>query len=472
MTVELPKEQIPDRKEPLWDLNPKRVNTAEVLMRVMAQDNRHIQDYLGRTKSTSPLDSADGFGGWLNPTVIMGLIAAGPAMYGIYKMLKSRTEEAANEEPVVSQEPEAEAKLELKPDPEPTKSEKKEQTVTAKPVAPAPISEDTPKKETPAETFFERIFGKKPAPEKEAAPKPIKSSAAVKLHKDVVADHKIKESTKTLAKPSADVDQALRKVADKHNVDYATIYALAGAESSFRHGVTASTSSAAGLMQHTDKTWNYLTKEVFPELGYTSKDRLNPEKSATVAVLYLSRIKNHLANALGRMPSLGELYTGYFLGPTGAAKFLLALQKDPDQIGARLFPSAAKANKNLFYDGGKPVSLLETYNRINKKITRYYVAGKQNETTLAAAQEPTQVSATPVANTVSEARPVKTAVATPQPVAISLTESGPAEDEIVVAQAEESEEASTMPLVMTPRRNPTNVTLFRDKNHRLVAIPS
>jgi hypothetical protein len=59
----------------------------------------------------------------------------------------------------------------------------------------------------------------------------------------------------------------------------------------------------------------------------------------------------------------------HFMGPAGASKFLNALDKNPNANAATLFPDAARANKNVFYDkSGQPKSLEQVYAQFDKKF--------------------------------------------------------------------------------------------------------
>lgn len=178
-----------------------------------------------------------------------------------------------------------------------------------------------------------------------------------------------------LARPSAEVEQVLRNTAKTEGIDYGTLYALGGAESSFTVGANAKNSSATGLFQFTAPTWNYLTQKVYPELGYKAGDRTDPQKSATVAARYIKSIKASIKKKIGREPTIGESYLGYFMGPTGASQFLDALKRNPNAKGADVFPNAAKSNPYLFYHKGdpkKPLTLQETMGRLEGKVTAYY----------------------------------------------------------------------------------------------------
>lgn len=182
------------------------------------------------------------------------------------------------------------------------------------------------------------------------------------------------------AKADASAQDAIRKAAEKQVVDYSLLYAIAGAESSFKADASASTSSAVGMFQFTASTWKYLCDQY--KFDYTPEDRKDPKKSAQVAGLFVRSINETLQRNLGRNPSYGEVYMGYFLGPTGAVRFLKAAEKDPNAVGAELFPKAAKANPNVFYSRGdlsQPLTLRQILAKQEGKIISYAKDANPNE---------------------------------------------------------------------------------------------
>jgi hypothetical protein len=211
-------------------------------------------------------------------------------------------------------------------------------------------------------------------------------------------------------KASDSVRAAIKEGSAKAGADSTLVYAFAGAESTFRTSASASTSSAQGLLQFTGSTWDYMMK-LYPSLKYTREDRNDPVKASHVAGLYINSISKTLTRLLGRKPSYGETYMGYFLGPTGASNFLQALQKDPKAIGAELFPKAAAANANVFYEGGnraKPLSLAQILAKMEGKIVSYALEaeGKTNVTAGANLQAPPvspNATATPVTSAAGSA---------------------------------------------------------------------
>jgi Transglycosylase SLT domain len=224
-----------------------------------------------------------------------------------------------------------------------------------------------------------------------------------------------------LAKPTQDVDNAIRAAALKEKIEYELLYALVGVESSFKATAQASTSSAAGLGQFTAGTWDYLTTKIWPDLGYGPSDRTDPLKASIVSARYIKRINIDLMSVTGGPPTIGQTYLGYFMGPSGAKKFITELRRNPAAIGEDLFPKQAKANANIFYRKGRALSLQETMDILEGKITTYYAQVK-GATTVASAQ--VSAIARPKAAT-ETAPPVVTKVSTKPTVTAQAQETAP-----------------------------------------------
>jgi hypothetical protein len=59
----------------------------------------------------------------------------------------------------------------------------------------------------------------------------------------------------------------------------------------------------------------------------------------------------------------------HFMGLGGATKFLKTMQANPQASGAALFPAAARANHNVFYDSNnQPRTLSAIYDRFADKL--------------------------------------------------------------------------------------------------------
>lgn len=222
--------------------------------------------------------------------------------------------------------------------------------------------------------------------------------------------------TKNLAKPTIEVDNALRSAAAKEGVDYSLLYALAGAESSFNPSAAAKGSNAVGLLQIIPDTWRSLMR-AFPELGYTMADRTNPEKAAVFGAKYVKIIQKKLTAVLGTAPTLGQIYLGYFMGPDGATSFLKAYKDNPNQVGARLFHRAATSNPDIFYDKGEPRSLQQVLDLLSGRVSRYQAnAGITTSSPQVMSATPPPVSQSTSPSTSATSKPESNSVSSPRVV--------------------------------------------------------
>lgn len=143
---------------------------------------------------------------------------------------------------------------------------------------------------------------------------------------------------------------------------------LAQIESGNNPNARAKTSSAAGLYQFTEGTWDSLVKDL--GLNYTLDDRLDPEKSRKVVEEFTKRNEKSLRNKLGRNPNEAELYLAHFSGAGGARKLLDTIGTNPEALVTDFVSKAAlKANKNVFFnEDGSPKKAYEIYNWSAKKF--------------------------------------------------------------------------------------------------------
>lgn len=287
-----------------------------------------------------------------------------------------------------------------------------------------------------------------------------------------------------LAKPAASIEAVLRSTAKEENVDYAELYAVAGSESSFNAGASASVGTATGLFQFTAPTWNYLTTKVYPELRYGPGDRTDPKKSAVLASRYLKAIKKTLAAKIGHAPSIGQTYLGYFMGPTGAARFIEEHKKNPSAKGADVFKKAAAANPQLFYNKGnraEPLTLSETMDRLEGKVTRYYAQATQTSVTVArqetapvVEEKQTTAKAVSVASLGVQVAQAKPKVQTVEAPDFTAAGTGAKEEQRDTSapdgkiKVKRPQEATTM--TSGSAKDTQEVTYFRDKQGRLVSL--
>src|SRR5690242_19795955 len=221
------------------------------------------------------------------------------------------------------------------------------------------------------------------------------------------------------------VTGAIRQAARMTGADFKYLLATAQVESNLNPNAQAATSSARGLFQFTEQTWLTTLKELGGPLGYgpyanaisrqPSGDYAISDPSMTRAVLNLRSDPNanalmagaftkpnadKLADRLGRGPTEGELYVAHFLGSTGASRLISLADSRPMTPAAAVFPTAARANPTIFFDGrGNARSAGDVYRTL---IGRYHVARSGPVNT---PNPPATVAATATAATSAPAAP-------------------------------------------------------------------
>ncbi|MGE0565702.1 MAG: lytic transglycosylase domain-containing protein [Pseudolabrys sp.] len=200
----------------------------------------------------------------------------------------------------------------------------------------------------------------------------------------------------------ATVAGAIRQAARTTGANFDYLLTTAQIESNLNPRARAATSSAEGLFQFIDQTWFATMKTAGPALGLSRyadsivqgadgrfdvanpvmkheimKLRSDPKVSAMLAGAFSRSNTVQLTHELGRPPSEGELYVAHFMGAEGAVRLIGAAISRPHAAAADVFPSAARANRPIFYDrSGNPRSVLGVYQFLTD---RYEVARASSE---------------------------------------------------------------------------------------------
>jgi hypothetical protein len=173
------------------------------------------------------------------------------------------------------------------------------------------------------------------------------------------------------------VRQAIANASSATGMDFDFLLTTAARESSLNPRAEARTSSAAGLFQFLDATWLTTMKRHgaqhglageanMIEMGADGKPyvadpsmrrvildmRYDPEVSARMAGEFANDNADYLRGRTGQEPQPGDLYAAHFLGAGGAAELINAARDTPWVSAAGLFPSAAGANRPIFYKEG------------------------------------------------------------------------------------------------------------------------
>lgn len=178
---------------------------------------------------------------------------------------------------------------------------------------------------------------------------------------------------------STQVVNAIYDASNDSGIDFSYLLNQAKAESSFDADAEAKTSSAAGLYQFINSTWLNMVDQHGEKYGVdvqnSSREELlelrkNPELASNMAAEFALENKKYLDRNWGGEVGSTELYFAHFMGASGAAGFLKELDYNPHQTASVLFPKAAKANQNVFYDpaNGEPRTLAQVYDFFDTKF--------------------------------------------------------------------------------------------------------
>lgn len=145
-----------------------------------------------------------------------------------------------------------------------------------------------------------------------------------------------------------------------------TLTAFVYMESSFRVAVKSKTSSATGLMQITNPTWNYLVRTYGPKYGIDrSTSKADPAANIILGAEYFKENRRILSNYLGRLPNDLEAYFAHKFGPDRAARFIRSSNDTPL---VDFYPGAASANKRVYYKDGVARTIGDVKGMFSKRM--------------------------------------------------------------------------------------------------------
>lgn len=201
----------------------------------------------------------------------------------------------------------------------------------------------------------------------EAAGREVNDSKPLKVNinkgNSYIPDNQIKPAEKAYPGVTA---PAAKTVGPQSQNQPTLLNKIAQAESGGNPNAKATTSSASGLYQFTNGTWRKLVSKYGNELGIAYKDKSDPQKQTILAEKLLAENNDYLQQKLNREPTDGELYIAHFLGAPKAARLISVPNKELS--AARIFPEEAKANHNIFYKDGKPLTIAAVYELLTKKV--------------------------------------------------------------------------------------------------------
>lgn len=192
------------------------------------------------------------------------------------------------------------------------------------------------------------------------------------------------------------VRQAIAHASRSTGMSFQFLLTTAVRESSLNPKAEARTSSATGLFQFLDATWLTTLKRhgakhglgaeaAMIDIGANGRPyvadpgvrraildlRYDPKISALMAAEFASDNADYLRARTGLEPQAGDLYAAHFLGAGGAADLVNAVRDRPWMSAADLFPSAAAANRPIFYkSNGAERSVAEVLENLRATANR------------------------------------------------------------------------------------------------------
>lgn len=193
---------------------------------------------------------------------------------------------------------------------------------------------------------------------------------------------------------AATVRQAIQTASAQSGVSFSYLLQKAEQESGMNPNARAQGSSATGLYQFVDQTWLREIKAHGADYGYgaladkitlgsdgtarvsdaATKSQIlalrkDPTLSSQMAAELTKDNKASLEQKVGGKIGGTELYLAHFLGAGGATNLLSTMKSNPNAKAADVLPTAAAANKAVFYDkNGNARSVSQVYAMFDKKF--------------------------------------------------------------------------------------------------------
>lgn len=196
--------------------------------------------------------------------------------------------------------------------------------------------------------------------------------------------------------PTAGVHPAIAGVLQEASLrtgaEFDHLITTAMRESRLNPAAKARSSSATGMFQFIEQTWLGMVKKhgaehglggqaaqifqdssgryIVPDAG-VRREILALRQDTRISALMAGELSEDnrkvLEDRLDRGVSDGELYAAHVLGAGGAARLIRAAEETPSAAAANVFPSAARANRAIFYEDGRARTLAEVSAFLTRK---------------------------------------------------------------------------------------------------------
>lgn len=188
------------------------------------------------------------------------------------------------------------------------------------------------------------------------------------ITKDTIAQYTQKYNV-----PDAKVTEAILKAAKDTGTDADLLFSFARQESKFDPRAKAPSSSASGLFQFINSTWNDVLTRLGGKANFNLKgNKFDPYESAVGASIYLNEIKKNIGGAIKRPLTVGDYYAGHFAGPAIAKTAFEMVGSGKGNLPAnKVFGSdQISGNKPIFYTkDGKMRSVQEVLQHLSNLVS-------------------------------------------------------------------------------------------------------
>lgn len=145
--------------------------------------------------------------------------------------------------------------------------------------------------------------------------------------------------------PQSGINDLISAAAERNSVPSDLLMNIAGAESSGRSDAANPRSSAKGVFQFIDSTWE--------GLGGTPGNQFDPQENVELGARFTRQNAERLKQELGRDPTYAETYAAHYFGPGVSSMLKNADPSDPIEVGLATFTNSRgvdqilRANPNL-----------------------------------------------------------------------------------------------------------------------------
>jgi uncharacterized protein GlcG (DUF336 family) len=170
----------------------------------------------------------------------------------------------------------------------------------------------------------------------------------------------------TQASPSQDIAQAIKDAAARFQISADLLAAIVFIESSLNPRADNPKSSAHGLLQFINGTWN---ARFGAAVGVTVADRDQVRAQCLMGAAFLKENQDALLQGLKRAATSAECYAAHFFGVGTAIRLLVGNQNQPaDQALGPKAQQVIDANRSIFMNGSVVRTVKQVLDLFQEKI--------------------------------------------------------------------------------------------------------